>query len=360
MQARKTRIAIITNILPSYRRGFYDRLFSREDIQLDLFCQPYIPGMNFNTIHNDYPGHVHLVRFISARKEKVSWQFLPWRRIIRTYDVIFVSGNPRVISDLLLGTFCRIIGKKVVLWTMVNSYRGNKTALGLRLLWYRLFPVILVYTDKEVDFLRRKGFTKQCIVGMNNGLDQANIDATIREVKAKDLVKWRKDHGLENKLLILSSARLDSKNQFDLVIKALTVVISKIPGIHWILIGEGEEEAELKRMVTEFNLNNYVTFAGSIFDEKRLAPYFMSSKLFVHPSAVGLGLLHAFGYGLPVVIHGESEYHGPEYAAFINYETGINFLKDDHLDLAEKINGILCDPAKGNRMGMKAQEIART
>ena len=39
--------------------------------------------------------------------------------------------------------------------------------------------MIFVYTDKEVNYLRDMGFTKQCIIGMNNGLDQKKIDLNI-------------------------------------------------------------------------------------------------------------------------------------------------------------------------------------
>ena len=74
-------IAIITNVIPSYREGFFNRLFSRDDIIVDVYCQQSIPGMNIRTIHDNYPGHVTVVKAISARGEAVAWQFIPWSKL---------------------------------------------------------------------------------------------------------------------------------------------------------------------------------------------------------------------------------------------------------------------------------------
>ena len=39
---------------------------------------------------------------------------------------------------------------------------------------------------------------------------------------------------------------------------------------------------------------------GSIYDEIELAPWFLTADAFVYPENIGLSILHAFGYGLPV------------------------------------------------------------
>jgi len=353
------KVAIITNILPAYRKGFYDRLFSSSDIHVEVFCQSHIPGSEFNTIHQNYPQNLHLVKFISAKKEKVVWQFIPWIKILKSFDVVFVMGNPRVVSDFLFGTFCRLIRKKVVLWTTAHSYRGNKITENIRLWWSRMFPAIFVYTDKEVSYLRNKGFVNQHIVGMNNGLDQQIIDQAIKTVLAANFHKWKEENGLQGKTTIISCARLEKKNQFDLVLKALLRVKGKYPNILWLLVGSGEQEEYLKRLTTELGLCKNVVFLGQIYEEEKLAPYFLSSSVFVHPAAIGLSLMHAYGYGLPVIVHGQEANHGPEYAAFRVGATGLNFEMKNTEDLADKICSLLDNQWMAKAMGQKAQEIAR-
>ena len=55
-----------------------------------------MPGVNVTSIHEKYGDRVKIIKFISAKKEKLAWQFLPWCEIFKNYDLVFVGGNPRV------------------------------------------------------------------------------------------------------------------------------------------------------------------------------------------------------------------------------------------------------------------------
>jgi glycosyltransferase involved in cell wall biosynthesis len=359
MQNKKLKVAITTNIITTYRKGFYDRLFSRPDIDVTVYCQDYMPGMNLLSIHKQYPRNIKIIKFISAKKEKIVWQFLPWKEIITKYDVVFISGNPRVLSDVVLGTLLRLMGKRVVLWTMAHSYRGNKLTENIRLLWSRIFQNIFVYTDKEVEYLKEKGFRNHYILGMNNGLDQKNIDSIVSKWTEEKTTKWMELNDYQNKKIIISCARLETKNNFRLVIEALPKIVQKIPNLLWFLIGGGDEEENLKKLASKLRVEKHIVFLGAIYEEEKLAPYFLSSLLFIHPAAIGLSLLHAFGYGIPVIVHDQINLHGPEYAAFQNDLTGKNFKFNDPNDLANVIITLLNNPNKINQMKRNVQKIAR-
>lgn len=359
MQNKKLKVAITTNIITTYRKGFYDRLFSRPDIDVTVYCQDYMPGMNLLSIHKQYPRNIKIIKFISAKKEKIVWQFLPWKEIITKYDVVFISGNPRVLSDVVLGTLLRLMGKRVVLWTMAHSYRGNKLTENIRLLWSRIFQNIFVYTDKEVEYLKEKGFRNHYILGMNNGLDQKNIDSIVSKWTEEKTTKWMELNDYQNKKIIISCARLETKNNFRLVIEALPKIVQKIPNLLWFLIGGGDEEENLKKLASKLRVEKHIVFLGAIYEEEKLAPYFLSSLLFIHPAAIGLSLLHAFGYGIPVIVHDQINLHNPEYAAFQNDLTGKNFKFNDPNDLANVIITLLNNPNKINQMKRNVQKIAR-
>jgi glycosyltransferase involved in cell wall biosynthesis len=356
---KKLKIGITTNIITTYRKGFYDRLFSKPDIDVTVYCQDHMPGMNLLSIHKQYPSNVKIIKFISAKKEKIVWQFLPWTEIITKYDVVFVSGNPRVLSDVVLGTLLRLMGKRVVLWTMAHSYRGNKLTESIRLLWSRIFQNIFVYTDKEVEYLKEKGFRNHYILGMNNGLDQKNIDSIVSKWTEEKITKWMELHDYQNKKIIISCARLETKNNFGLVIEALPKIVQKIPNLLWFLVGGGDEEENLKKLASKLRVEKHIVFLGAIYEEEKLAPYFLSSLLFIHPAAIGLSLLHAFGYGIPVIVHDQIDLHGPEYAAFQNHITGKNFKFNDPDDLANVIITLLNNPNEINQMKRNVQKIAR-
>ena len=359
MSAKVLKIAIITNAIPVYRKGFYDRLFRRDDIEVKVYCQDNIPGMNFISTQDQYPENVKIVKCLSAKKEKIVWQYLPWREIINEFDVVFVSGNPRIVSDLLFGSYLKLINKKVVLWTMAHSFRGSKFTEGIRLLWSRIFPIIFVYTDKEVEFLRDKGFKNHYILGMNNGLDQNRIDQAILLWPEEKLQVWKASKGFTNRTVIVSSARLESKNKFELVLKSIPQIVKKIPNLLWCLVGSGFEEENLKKMATEIGIENHISFVGELYDEEKLAPYFLSSQLFIHPAAIGLSMMHAFGYGLPVIIHGQAHLHGPEYGAFTDGLTGKNFIYGDINSLSDKIIEMINAPEERKKIKENVKKIVR-
>jgi glycosyltransferase involved in cell wall biosynthesis len=352
-------IAVITNIIPSYREGFYDRVLSRKDLFVKVYCQSKIPGMNFITLHDKYPNNVQLLHFITANRQFLSWQFIPWKEILSGYDVVFVSGNPRIISDVLAAVILKLTQRKVVLWTMAHSYRANKIREKVRLLWSRLFKYIFVYTDAEVEYLKRKGFRNHYMVGMNNGLDQKKIDAAISKWPEPRLKEWRRENKLEGRTLLLSCSRLEPKNKYQLFVQALPAIVDRIPNIVWCVIGDGSAKGELEFKINAAGLSQHARLVGELYNEEELAPWFRSSELFVHPAAIGLSIMHAFGYGLPVVTHGNPETQNPEYAAFEPGLTGRNYKEDDIHDLSETVINLLRDHEERAKMKDYVQRVAR-
>jgi glycosyltransferase involved in cell wall biosynthesis len=352
------KVAIILSVIPGYRKGFFDILFERKDIEVTVYTQSNIPGSEFNMLQSSYSNHIKLVKFICAG-EIISWQFLPFYTIFNEYDVVVIQGNPRQVSHFLLATFLRLFGKKVIIWTQAHSYRNFTLTENIRLLWLRIFKYLLVYTDVEVEYLRKKGFKTQYIIGMNNGLNQRKIDTIVREWNSERLKEWRKINELDDKVILLSCARLDPKNKFELIIHALPIIIAKYPNLMWCLIGNGVDEDNLRALVKIKGLSAHVCFVGAIYNESDLAPWFLLSKLFIHPASIGLSLLHAFGYGLPVVTHNNGRRHNPEYAAFEPELTGRNFNDNDIQGLSNTIINLLSDDDALKKMKGYTLNIAR-
>jgi len=352
---KKIKIAIIPTIIATYRKGFFDRLIDRDDLEITIFCQRNITGTKIKCISNQYSNNVKYVKHVSTKDGSFTWQFLPFLKIFFDYDVVVISGNPRVISDFFLGILLRLLGKPVILWTMAKSFRANQYTQFLRLTWAKTFKFILTYNENEISFLKRNGFKNQKFIGINNGLDQKIIDSSAKKWNDSKLNEWLSINKLTGKKIILSLARLESKNNFELVLKALPHILYSIPDIHWCLIGEGSQSQHLQNLCKNLNIQNYVSFCGPIFNEDELAPYFLTASVFVHPSAIGLSLLHAYGYGLPVITHGVSDLHGPEYCSFNAGITGLNFELNNHLSLSDTIVGLISD--EKNRLLMKANNL---
>ena len=150
-------------------------------------------------------------------------------------------------------------------------------------------------------------------------------------------------HGLKNKLLILSCARLDKKNRFEFFIDCLPDLIKQYPDLVWCVIGKGEEENILKNKASSLGIDAYIKWLGAIYKQEELAPWFMSSRLLVHPGSIGLSLMHAMGYGLPVVTHNNLDMQMPEIAALDDGYNGVLYREHNMDSLIAGINRVLCD-----------------
>jgi glycosyltransferase involved in cell wall biosynthesis len=222
-----------------------------------------------------------------------------------------------------------------------------------------MFKHIFLYTDDEVRRLRKSGFAKHVLTGMNNGLDQKQIDQAIAAWDGGRLDAWRAAHDLRDRTVLLSCTRLDPKNKFDLLLHALPAIARDIPNVTWCIVGGGPERERLAAAARDAGLADRVRFVGELYDENELAPWFLSSEILVHPGAIGLTLLHAFGYGLPVVTHGSAERHGPEFGAFEENLAGRTFREDDSGSLAETITALLQDAPARSAMKRHVQDLAR-
>jgi glycosyltransferase involved in cell wall biosynthesis len=352
-------VAIIIDSVPSYRRGFYENLLTNADIALTVFCQSHIRGFNLQLIQRDLGERFIEIPFVSSKSHRWAWQRLPVLHLWRSYDVYVFHGNPRIMSTLVWATMFRILGKKVVIWGQAHTAGAASTTESLRLCWWRLFRNVLVYTDAEVRYLRKRGFKMSNIISMNNGLNQKEIEQAKQIWTEKRLISWQKAEKLSDRAVILSCARLVKKNRYHLMIEALPEILRGTPDLVWCIIGTGSEKNELATLAERYGVVDNIRWVGEIYEEEELAPWFMSSTLLVHPGAIGLTLMHAFGYGLPVVTHDNAAFQMPEFAALIRNINGLCFRENDVVDLVSTVNTLLQDKTIVEKMSAAALETVR-
>jgi glycosyltransferase involved in cell wall biosynthesis len=146
--------------------------------------------------------------------------------------------------------------------------------------------------------------------------------------------------------------RVVQKSNLDLLIDALSR--PNCAGVTLDIIGDGDDKARLQARCAELNLDKRVTWHDGTVDEAKIAAVFNRCQLFVYPGAVGLSLIHALAYGLPVVVHDDRWKHGPEIAALDKGKNGHTFANGDPVALSEVIAGTLGKPADLTRMSAAA------
>jgi glycosyltransferase involved in cell wall biosynthesis len=161
-----------------------------------------------------------------------------------------------------------------------------------------------------------------------------------------------------NPFTILVVSRLIRRKGIEYLLDAVRLLRERsTQPVQLLIAGDGLFREGLKRRVKENNLENIVTFLGSIPHEKLPAIY-QQADLFCLPSlAEGMAnvILEALASGLPIIAtktSGSLELVHPE----VN---GLLVQKADPADLMEKILILLNDPLKRRDFGQKSREMAK-
>jgi len=279
-------------------------------------------------------------------------------------DVMIFSWNSRLVHLGRALRICRRAGVPTLLWG--HGYTRNESQRGAwRQRWRnRLLDLssgCIVYNNMAADRLHRDGVSRERVFVALNALDQKPIQAARTDwvSRPSDLKRFQAERALADAELVLFISRLEPNKRVELVIDAFALVAKQRPRAKLALIGRGPLEQALREQAARLGIADRVIFAGAVYDEANLAPWFLSSACMAYPVAIGLSLLHAFGYGLPAVTSDDIESHNPEIEALRPGENGLLYRDGDLADFAEKIVECLRDPALRQRMGQAALETVR-
>lgn len=155
----------------------------------------------------------------------------------------------------------------------------------------------------------------------------------------------------ETAVLILTIARLHPQKGHHHLLQAVPAIRQAVPQAHFLFVGEGKLEADLRRQIQADDLENCVHLLGV---RQNIPELLSSSQLFVLPSLwEGLPnvLLEAMSAGLPVVatcVGGTPE-------IITDGHTGILIPPGDPIQLQNAIIQILQDPAFASTLSEAAK-----
>jgi glycosyltransferase involved in cell wall biosynthesis len=90
----------------------------------------------------------------------------------------------------------------------------------------------------------------------------------LKPFQAADRQTIRRARGWERDKILISVGRLGKEKNWETLLAAVGQVMGKIKEVRWVIIGEGDEEKRLKKLVRQMGIVNRVEFIGSIpFDE---------------------------------------------------------------------------------------------
>jgi hypothetical protein len=157
-----------------------------------------------------------------------------------------------------------------------------------------------------------------------------------------------------DRFLLLSVSNLIAYKGIEYNLRAVAMVVKKIPTIHYLIIGDGPIKSELEKLSRELGIEEHVTFIGAVSNEE-VKRYMKMCDLFTLPSwneAFGIVYLEAMACGKSVIgCMGE----GIE-DIVSNGETGWLVPPRDSNALAERIMHLYRDEKTRVETGMKAKK----
>lgn len=173
------------------------------------------------------------------------------------------------------------------------------------------------------EFAKRAGYRGEPVL-IPNGVDIDRFTNVDRGEVEKIKMALRKK---ENELFLITTSRLVEKNGIADVVDALR----DIPGVRFLVLGDGHLRAELEQRAREKNVSDKAVFLGHIAPDK-IPAYLHASDIFIRASlseGLGSSFLEAMCAGLPVIA------------------TPVGGIPDFLFDIeeyGEKATGVFCEP----------------
>jgi len=226
------------------------------------------------------------------------WHNLPLLVIVHHFfdKAIFREVNP------IFGTYV-FLSERSVPWLY-----GNK----------RFFAV----SESTKDELLKRGIPEQRIKVIYCGIDH-------------QLFKVNPDLKKDQTPTILYLGRLKKYKSVDLLIKALPLVLEKVPEAKLVIVGEGDYKPELQNLARNLELEHRVQFTGFVDSQTRVE-WLHRAWVTVYPSVKegwGLTNIEANACGTPAIA---SDVPGLR-ESVLERKTGFLFRYGDAEDLADKI-----------------------
>lgn len=155
---------------------------------------------------------------------------------------------------------------------------------------------------------------------------------------------------------ILCVSRLIARKRIDTLLEALALI--RDASVSLTLVGTGNEETRLRKMVEQLNLASRVQFKGSVCHEKIVQEY-QQGSLFVLPSeneGMSNTILEAMACGLPILM---SNTGGAE-ELIRDGTNGFVLQSDSPTEIAERIRFYCENPASLSVHGRASRQIAES
>ncbi|MFH1790306.1 MAG: glycosyltransferase [bacterium] len=307
---------------------------------IDCIKLPYL-GRSYNLISN--------IRYI-----------IEFRRLLlkNNYDVIHFNSTNAVlgaISAKLIKKNIKTIFTFRGLSVLDPNYTHDKIKKFLYLFAFKfilLFVDYQIYVSKTNQNVAKKLKINKRDSVVYNGLDILNL-SFLNKKEAREYIRLKIGINLKNKTIIGSIGRLAYQKNYEFLIKCMAKIIYGQENLLCIIVGDGPENAKLKKMISELNLNNKIILAGPIENAGLYIKAFDIFTLTSRYEGMSITLIEAMAAGLPIIAS------DIEANVEILQGTGVLYSENDDHDYLIKMENILNNNNYQTELSKKTQIAAQ-
>ena len=258
----------------------------------------------------------------------------------------------RVLPEGLVGWLvARILRKNIVIYAHgeeITTWRESGK-FNAMLFAYSHADMIIANSDFTRNELLKLGITSEKIILISPGVDIERFHKGLQSDDLRKLVNCD-NYGK----LILSVGRLSRRKGFDQIIKCIPELVEQGIDVHYAIIGIGEDELYLQKLMKENHIEDRIHFLGHVSMDD-LPRWYNASDIFVMPNreingdteGFGMVFMEAAACGKPVI----SGKAGGTGAAVIDNKTGLRVNGSDVDAVRDALIRLLSDHEYASTLG---------
>ena len=356
---RQREVVVVYKTLPHYRVDFYEGLRAQlavDGIRFRLIVGQPDPEM---AARNDTASLAWVEtarnRYFRLGSRSIIWQ--PCLMALRTADLVIVEQASKLLVNYLLLVWRRLGGPKVAWWghgLNLDADAASPVGEAIKRRFVRSPDWWFCYTEGTKRLVCKLGVDGGQTTVVQNAIDVSGLRTMRAGLTDADRAQTRQRLGIQGDHVAVALGSIYPTKRPEFLLSVADELRQALPDFHLIVIGDGPRRAYFDA-ASETRSWLHVVGMQRGADLVRFAAL---GKVVLNPGLVGLAVLDAFAFEMPMVTC-SLPYHSPE----IEYlEDGINGLilaRDASAEeFALAVTGILSDTMALGRLQAGCRQSA--
>lgn len=345
MNVRRHSVFLQQPILAPYRLAFFRRLAQSPVISPTVVYGQEAPSSALRSVRDPEGISAICLRnvFIPSERFMTAQVGALTAFDVTHFDTLICSFDPRTITNALLMMKARRHGVPIILWG--HGVRPRRRYRDIYRRAAEMADAVILYS----------GYGKQQLVEL--GVDKDKMFVAWNSIDTQSIATLREPTPLADRNGIIYLGRLVAEKKIWILLEAFARAKPALPaGAHLYVVGSGPMAEPAAQLAQRLGIQDAITFVRETYDEKEISRWMNRCWISVSPGYLGLSVIHAFAYGMPILA-GDHEPHSPEVEAVRAGENGEFFPSNSPTALAERLVALRSDHA---RLGLMGQHAARS